>query len=183
MKIWLLSNFPFWFSFLFSGYLHACILFRSVALVVGEESAFWISKLVQNLQSRVTCTEFWCMTCILEVFCCWSPLVLGFLYLPLSRSTAGNTRLGVRTRERMGRSRSRSRSYSPTRRDRSRSPFRKGRRRDDDFGARRKSWRGRELGGRYSSAPTSLLVRNIARDSRHFHLPHPLESAVIALMW
>ncbi|KAG0574122.1 hypothetical protein KC19_VG235700 [Ceratodon purpureus] len=74
---------------------------------------------------------------------------------------------GNRSGESMGRSRSR--SYSPTalRRDRSRSPFRKSRRREDDGGAaRRKSWRGRDLGGRYSSAPTSLLVRNIARDSR-----------------
>lgn len=65
--------------------------------------------------------------------------------------------------------RSRSRSYSPAvfRRNRSRSPFRRATRRGDDGGgARRKSWRGRELGGRYSSAPTSLLVRNIARDSR-----------------
>lgn len=68
--------------------------------------------------------------------------------------------------------RSRSRSYSPTvfRRNRSRSPFRRSRR--DDVGARRKTWRGRELGGRYSSAPTSLLVRNIARDSRHQSSPH-----------
>jgi hypothetical protein len=69
--------------------------------------------------------------------------------------------------------RSRSRSYSPTfmRRERSRSPFRRSRRRDMDDGgaARRKSWRARELSGRYSSAPTSLLVRNIARDSRHSH--------------
>ncbi|KAG0577416.1 hypothetical protein KC19_5G154700 [Ceratodon purpureus] len=71
--------------------------------------------------------------------------------------------------------RSRSWSYSPTRRDRSRSPFRRSRRRDDDVGARRKSWRGRELGGRFSTAPTSLLVRNIARDSRPEDVRIPFE--------
>lgn len=64
--------------------------------------------------------------------------------------------------------RSRSKSYSPSRRDRS--PVRRRSRRDDD-GPRRKFWRGRDLGPRFSSAPTSLLVRNIARDSRHSNLP------------
>lgn len=78
----------------------------------------------------------------------------------------------------MGRSRSRSRSYSPAmfRRNRSRSPFRRARR-EEGGGARRKggAWRGRDIGGRYSSAPTSLLVRNIARDSRPEDVRIPFE--------
>lgn len=110
-------------------------------------------------------------------------LVFFYCWLRLSRSTAKEISLfgSQNDPEKLSMGRSRSQSYSPTRRDRSRSPFRKNRRRDNDVGARRKSWRGRELGGRYSSAPTSLLVRNIARDSRHSHLAHTLGSILMVL--
>ncbi len=68
----------------------------------------------------------------------------------------------------------RSRSYSPpVRRERSRSPAppRRGRHIDDGWSRgdgrdSRKHGRDRNSGGRHRSPPTSLLVRNISRDSR-----------------
>jgi hypothetical protein len=69
----------------------------------------------------------------------------------------------------------RSRSYSPpVRRERSRSPAppRRGRHIDDGWSRgdgrdSRKHGRDRNSGGRHRSPPTSLLVRNISRDSRY----------------
>ncbi|CAK9857841.1 unnamed protein product [Sphagnum jensenii] len=77
----------------------------------------------------------------------------------------------------------RSRSYSPpVRRERSRSPAppRRGRHIDDGWSRgdgrdSRKHGRDRNSGGRHRSPPTSLLVRNISRDSRPDDLRIPFE--------
>lgn len=69
--------------------------------------------------------------------------------------------------------RTKSRSYSPPRRERTRSPQPRRVRRGDDSrrerGYRKFNGRGRDL-GRNQSPPTSLLVRNISRDSRYYTL-------------